>query len=209
MVRLAGFVLMSFYTILLAFLSDLGVILVSFWCYFGVILVSLGCLFATWGLPGTPRGGKVEKVVEKVVLGSSPGTPFGSKSIKNCKEIVPRSTLERTVRRVLHKRCPGIPSKRENCGFVYTKPLFSHFHLKLRNKRKWCPMGTPLAPLGVPWASFQLFGRVLGTGWNFDGFWDPPWIPPWDNAPGGGGLNVSPWGFKSINQQMADPRIAI
>ena len=30
----------------------------------------------------------------------------------------------------------------------------------------------------MPWAAFWLFGRVLGTGWNFDGFWDPPWAPP-------------------------------
>jgi len=27
----------------------------------------------------------------------------------------------------------------------------------------------------VPWGAFWWFGRVLGTGWNLDGFWDPPW----------------------------------
>ena len=51
--------------------------LVSFWCDFDVILASLGCLLATLGIPGTPRGGRVEKVAEKVVFGSSPGISFG------------------------------------------------------------------------------------------------------------------------------------
>ena len=27
------------------------------------------------------------------------------------------------------------------------------------------------------WGSFWWFGRVLGTGWNLDGFWDAPWDP--------------------------------
>ena len=90
----------------------------------------------------------MEKVVEKVVSGSSPGTFFGSKSIKNYKKCVPRSTLERTVRRVLHKRCPGTTSNHENDGLVCPKPSFSHFHVELQNNRKLCPMGTPLAPLG-------------------------------------------------------------
>jgi len=48
LVRLAGFVLVSFCIILMSSLSDLGVTLVSFWCHFGV----LGCLLATLGLPG-------------------------------------------------------------------------------------------------------------------------------------------------------------
>ena len=72
LVRLAGFVLVSFDTILMSFLSDVG-----------VILVSSGCLSATLGLPGTPRGGRAEKVAEKVSFGSSPGTFFGSKSTNN------------------------------------------------------------------------------------------------------------------------------
>ena len=92
--------------------------------------------------------------------------------------------LERTARKVLHKRCLGTPSNHENDGFVYTKPSFSHFHLELQNNRKWCPTGTPADPFGTPWASFWVFGRVLGTGWNFDGFWDPPWVPPWGRGPG-------------------------
>ena len=176
LVRLAGFVLVSFDTILMSFLSDVG-----------VILVSSGCLSATLGLPRTPRGGRAEKVAEKVSFGSSPGTPFEVQIDKELKKVVPRSTLERTVRKVLHKSCPGIPSNHGNNGFVYTKPWFSHFHLELLNNRKGCPMGTPLAPLGMPWASFWLFGRFLGTALDFHGFWDSPWPPPGKGNDGVGG----------------------
>ena len=28
------------------------------------------------------------------------------------------------------------------------------------------------------WSIVEWFGRVMGTGWNFDGFWDPPWDHP-------------------------------
>ena len=73
LVRLAGYDLVSFYTILLAFLSDLGVILVSCWCHFGV----LGVSFRDLGPPRDSPRRQEEKVVEKVVLGSSPGTPSG------------------------------------------------------------------------------------------------------------------------------------
>ena len=30
----------------------------------------------------------------------------------------------------------------------------------------------------APWGAFLWFGRVLGTGWNLDEFWDPPWRDP-------------------------------
>ena len=59
-----------------SFLHDFGVILVQFgchfcwfWCLFGV----LGGLLATLGLPGDPQRGRVEKVMKKLVRGSSPG----------------------------------------------------------------------------------------------------------------------------------------
>ena len=43
----------------------------------------------------------------------------------------------------------------------------------------------------VPWWSFLWFLGVLGTGWNFDVFWDPPW----------GG----PGGVKSVSVRLNPP----
>ena len=120
---------------------------------------SWGC-FGDPGLPRGPEGGRVGKVTEKVVRGSfvgpPPGPPWEPKSTKNREKVVPRSTLENTVCKVLHKRCLGTPSNHENKGFVYTKPVFSNFLLDLQNNRKWCPKGTL-------WDAFGWFWEVLGT----------------------------------------------
>ena len=93
----------------------------------------LGDVLETLGSPGAPKGGRVEKVTEKVVRGSfmgpPPGPPLEAKSTKKRETVVPRSTLENTVRKVLHRRCLATPSNLENYGFMYRKPSFSHFHL--------------------------------------------------------------------------------
>ena len=133
----------------------------------------LGGCFGNPGLPsGSQRrqGGKSNR--EKMFVGPPWVLPWDPLWRPNRQKIekkgVPRSTLENTVRKVLHKRCLGTPSNHENDGFSYAKPLISHFHLELQNNRKWCPTGYPLGPFGTPWASFWLFGGVLGTRWNFD-----------------------------------------
>ena len=69
----------------------MGLIFESFLRSWDGVLVTLVFL-------GIPKGGRVEKVAEKVVLGSSPGTPFGVQIDRELKKVVPRSTLERTVR---------------------------------------------------------------------------------------------------------------
>ena len=61
------------------------------------------------------------------------GAPLKPKSAKSREKVVPRSTLENTVRKVLQKRCLGTPSNPHNNVFTFTKLLFSHFHLKLQN----------------------------------------------------------------------------
>ena len=104
------------------------------------------------GCPGAPKGGRVEKVAEKVGCGSfvgpPPGSPLQPKSTTNREEVVPRSTLENIMCKVLHKRTLGTPSNHEINSFASTKPLSSHSHLELRSNRELCPMGTLLDGLG-------------------------------------------------------------
>ena len=47
---------------------------------FGVIFVALGRVLATLGSLGVPKGGRLEKATEKMVLGSFVGPPRGSLS---------------------------------------------------------------------------------------------------------------------------------
>ena len=135
----------------------LGIVFKRCWCHFGVVLVSFWC---PWLSFGNPQGSQVEKVTKKSVRGSFVVPPlaprFEPKSTKSREQVVPKSTLEHTARKVLHKRCFGTPSNHEDKGFVDTKPLFSHFHLELQNNRKWCPKGTL-------WDAFAWFWEVLGT----------------------------------------------
>ena len=55
----------------------------------------------------------MEKVTEKVVrepfVRPLPGPPLEPKSTKKREKVVPRSTLENTVLKVLHRRCLGHP----------------------------------------------------------------------------------------------------
>ena len=86
---------------------------------------SWGC-FGDPGLPRFPKGGRAGKVTEKAVCGSFVGPPprpsWEPKSTKNREKVVPRSTLENNVCKVLHKRCLGTPSNHENGSSVDTKP---------------------------------------------------------------------------------------
>ena len=94
-----------------SFFRDLGVILMSclsmlvslwrffcqFWCHFGV----LGGLLGTPGLPRGPQRGRVEKVMKKLVRGSSPG---GSKFQQNPTKFDKKS-LQGARWKVLVARC--------------------------------------------------------------------------------------------------------
>ena len=113
--------------------------------------------FGDSGFPrGPPRKGRVEKVIEKVVL------PWDSLQNPNRQNIVKKlfqeKMLKNIVRKVLQKMSLGIPSSLGNHGFVDAKPLFSHFHLHSQNDTKLSPMGTPLEPLwlvsGAPGDNF-------------------------------------------------------
>ena len=117
-------------------------------------------------------------MVRRSFLGPPRGVVLEAKSHINRKKVVARTILTNIVRQVLHKRFLGTPSNHENNCFAKTKPVFSSFHLYLQNDRKLFPMGTPSVPFGMPWAAFWLCGRVLGTGLDFDGFWDSPWPTP-------------------------------
>ena len=122
----------------------------SIWNKFCNHFGSLGRVLATLGFLGPPHGGRVAKVIEKVICGFSvdppPGPPLEIKSAEK--------HVEEHCAKVQHKRCLRTPSSLQNYGFVYAKPSFSHFHLYLQSNRKWCPMGPSLAPVWV----------VLGVG---------------------------------------------
>ena len=89
---------------------------------FCVILVVSGVFWRPWVPKGASKGGRVEKVTEKVVRGSfmgpSLGPPLEPKSNKCRKEVVLNSTSKNIVRKVLHKRCLGTSSNP-----MTTKPL--------------------------------------------------------------------------------------
>ncbi len=62
----------------------------------------------------------------------------------------------------------------------------------------------------VPLAPFLWFGGVLGMGWNFDIFWDPPWGDPGGVDGSRLGLKARPRGpVNSHQQQLADLKPAI
>ena len=96
---------------------------------------------------------RLEKVTDKVIRGSfvvtSPGTPFGAHIDKKKKKVVPRSTLENIVRKVLHKRCLGTPSNHENDGFANTKALIFTFPFGAPKLSKIVSNGYPLGSLWV------------------------------------------------------------
>ena len=144
--------------------------------YFGV----LGETFGNPELPKAPprrQGGEINRESGSWVLrGSSPGLSWESKSYINRSRC--ETNVEKHCAQSAAQEASGDRSNHENDGFIYSKPLFSNFHPSLQNDRKLLPMGTPLPPYGMPWVPFWFFGRVLGTGWNFDGFWDPPCAPP-------------------------------
>ena len=133
----------------------------SFLIHFGIIFVILGGFLATLGSPGVPKGGRVGKVTEKVVRGSFVGPPLGSplehKSTTNREKVVPRSTLENIVFKVLHKRCLRTPSDHEDDGFVIRN---HRLHISTwspkttENGVQWVPFRTPLGGFGGPWALF-------------------------------------------------------
>lgn len=76
-------------------------------------LVFLGSVLVAMGSLGAVRGGRVEKVTKKVVCWSFVGRPSGpclvSKSTKNLKKSVPRSTFEKHCVQMLHKMSLGTP----------------------------------------------------------------------------------------------------
>ena len=125
----------------------------------------MGSVLETLGSPGAPKGYRLEKVAEKLFVGPSwdlPRGPLWSPHRRsNEKKIVPRSTLENTVRKVLCKRSLGTPSNHENYSFAQTEFRFSHFHLELGNNRKLFQMGTLWDPFG--WF-LGLLGIILGNG---------------------------------------------
>ena len=54
------------------------------------------------------------------------------------------------------------------------------------------PNEVQLGGLGVPWAALCWLWVVLGVGWNFDGFEDPPWTNQGTGNTGDGWLNTAP-----------------
>ena len=162
---------------------------------------------ATLGPPRGPLKGPSRKNHEKIDFGLLFGRPKGSLwgSIFGNFRVFSVSFssvfFEALFERLLGYL--GTPSNHENDGFVYTKPSFSHFHLELRNNRKWCPMGIPLAPLGVPWASFWLFRRVLGQlGILMDSVILPE-SPPGGADQGGGRSKADPRALTTSSQTPA------
>ena len=183
------FFVFSVYTFLF---YHVGVMLVLFWYNFGVIVVSLGVFWRPWAwCPPNRQGGKSSRESSLWVLrGSSPGTFFWFQIVNKLSKSRCENHIDKHCAKSVAQEVSGTPSNHESCGFASTKPLFLKFHLYLQNDRKYFPMGTPLAPIGMPWAASWLFGRVLGTGWNFHRFGDPPWAPPGQREWGGGRLNV-------------------
>jgi hypothetical protein len=135
---------------------------VRFWSHFGTLGGSFGVcwrLLATLGLPRAPLRGPSRKSNENVgsftALWALLGGPFDDNFRYFACLFVTFSVcfFEACFLRLLESR--GTHSNCENDGFVYTKPLFSHFHLELQNHRKLCLMDTF-------WDAFERFLVVVG-----------------------------------------------
>ena len=133
---------------------------IVFFVHFGVILVSLGAVWGPRASQGTPQRGRVEKVMKKLVRGSSPG---GSKFQQNPTKIEKKS-LRGARWKVLVARCctRGASGPPPTMKTMVSCKRNCHFHIStctLRMTGNCLQMGTFLGAFG---RFLGLLGTILG-----------------------------------------------
>ena len=128
-----------------------------FWSYFG----GPGSVLDILHSPGAGKGGRVEKVAEKVVQGSfvgpAPGPPLESKSIENEKKPF-RGARWKTL---CAKRCArGVSGSPPTMKIMVslTRNRYSHISTwsskTIENGFQWVPFGIPFGGFGGCWGPF-------------------------------------------------------
>ena len=131
----------------------------GFFVNFGVILVSLGVFWGPRASQGTPQRGRVEKVMKKLVRGSSPG---GSKFQQNRTKIAKKS-LRGARWKVPVARCctRGTSGPPPTMKMSVSSTRNDHFHSStwrpkaIENGVQWVPFGTPLGGFFVVRGNFS------------------------------------------------------
>jgi hypothetical protein len=164
---------------------------VAFWCYFGVP----GGLLAIHGFPGTPlrrQSGKSSRESGFGVL------PWNLVWVPNQQRVEKKSFREarwNALRAKCYTRVVSGPAQIMKTMVLFTRKQWFCQHETFdftfpHGAQKQTKLASNEHLFGTLWNALGValvFGRVLGTGGNFDGFWDPPWVHPRDNGRGGGG----------------------